>query len=306
VKSRNSKAFGIAAGVVTLALAGCASEPKSRDDRAELQGERLASGPVESQAMAFESFMRRTRAIDPAFSNAADVSQALQTGASHDPAQLEAGMIAYAAMAALQEPSFVRGVESAGRNGELARRLAADPRVALELPGGQAAAARATAALARQGEGLGESGQRVKRAAYSVQHQGWSKTAVSDPRGQLARVKRLSAAGYHPEPGDAAHLREAVAEGGRRSGAASPVVARGVALAALSVMGQADRARPLMSEPRTASCLRIAKLNLYQCLASAGPQYEDIFCLGEHAMIEPAHCVADAAHAPASRVARLG
>ena len=298
MKSRNSKAFGALAGAVALAMAGCATEPKApRDNRVE----QPAAGRVETQAMAFESFMRRARAIDPGFSSAGDVSQALQVGASHDPVQLEAGMVAYAAMAALQEPSFVRGVQNAGRGGDLARRLASDPQAALALPGGQAAAARAGAALASQGEGLSASGQRVKRAAYSVQHQSWSKTKVADPAGRLARVKRLSAAGYHSEPGDAQHLREAVAEGGRRSGAASPIVARGVALAALSVLGEADRGRTLMSEPRTASCLRIAKLNLYQCLASAGPQYEDIFCLGEHAMIEPSRCVADAARAPAGR-----
>jgi hypothetical protein len=45
----------------------------------------------------------------------------------------------------------------------------------------------------------------------------------------------------------------------------------------------------------------MAKLNLYQCLASAGPQYEDIYCLGQHAMIDPGQCVADAAHAPAAK-----
>jgi hypothetical protein len=50
-----------------------------------------------------------------------------------------------------------------------------------------------------------------------------------------------------------------------------------------------------MSEPRAASCLRLAKLNLYQCLAAAGPEYEDIFCLGQHAMAETGQCVADAA-----------
>jgi hypothetical protein len=54
-----------------------------------------------------------------------------------------------------------------------------------------------------------------------------------------------------------------------------------------------------MSEPRAGSCLRIAKLNLYQCLASAGPQYEDIYCLGQHAMMDPGQCVVDASHAPA-------
>lgn len=298
MKIWNSKAFGALAGAMALTVAGCATDTPRQPDRAEAPP---PAGRVETQAMAFESFMRRARGIDPGFASAGDVSQALQVGASHDPAQLEAGMVAYAAMAALQEPSFVRGVQSAGRGGELARRLTADPRTALELPGGQAAAARASAALAGQGEGLGEAGRRVKRAAYSVQHQGWSKTKVADPRGRLARVKRISADGYRPEPGDAQRLREAVAEVGRRGGAPSPVVARGVALAALSVLGEADRGRTLMSEPRAASCLRIAKLNLYQCLASAGPQYEDIFCLGEHAMIEPAHCVADAARAPAGR-----
>jgi hypothetical protein len=71
-------------------------------------------------------------------------------------------------------------------------------------------------------------------------------------------------------------------------------VARGVALAALSVMGETGRGRSLMSEPKTSLCLRMAKLNLYQCLASSGPHYEDIFCLGQHAMIDPGQCVVDA------------
>jgi hypothetical protein len=58
-----------------------------------------------------------------------------------------------------------------------------------------------------------------------------------------------------------------------------------------------------MTEPRTGSCLHMAKLNLYQCLASAGPHYEDIFCLGQHAMIDPGQCVVDATKASAPRQA---
>jgi len=93
----------------------------------------------------------------------------------------------------------------------------------------------------------------------------------------------------------------ALSDGARRPGAPSPVVARGVALAALSVLGEDDRGRGLMSEPRSGSCLRLAKLNLYQCLASAGPQYEDIYCLGQHAMMETSRCVADATRTPVRR-----
>jgi hypothetical protein len=296
--SRHLKASAALAAGLALFLAGCATErPQARvEPRRE-----APAGRMEAEAMAFESFMRHASAIDPGFSSAREVSAALQVGASHEPGELEAGMVAYAAMAALQEPGFVAGVRREAHGGELARRLASSPSAALGLPGGEAAAARAGAALSRQADGLGDAGERVKRAAYSVQRQGWSKSKVSDPGGRLARVKRLSATNYRPEAGDAARLREAVADPGRRDGAPTPMVARGVALAALSVLGETGRASALMSEPRTASCLHMAKLNLYQCLASAGPQYEDIYCLGQHAMIDPGQCVAEAAHGGAPR-----
>jgi hypothetical protein len=288
---------------VTLALAGCATEPSSGGQGREAPtAEAAPSGRMEIEAMAFESYMRRARAIDPNFSNAAEVSQALQTGASHEPAQLDAGMVAYAAMAALQEPSFVEGVRREGQRGDLARRLAADPAAALQLPGGQAAAGRASAALLSEAEGVKANGQRVKRASYAVQREAWSKTHVADPGGRLSRVKRLSATSYRPEPGDATHLRESLATDARRGGgSSSPVVARGVALAALSVLGDEGRGRSLMSDARSGECLHMAKLNLYQCLAAAGPQYEDVYCLGQHAMIDTGQCVADAAHAAAPR-----
>jgi hypothetical protein len=53
-------------------------------------------------------------------------------------------------------------------------------------------------------------------------------------------------------------------------------------------------------------CLKMAKLNLYQCLASAGPHYEDIYCLGQHAMIDPGQCVIEATRAPTRRLAVAG
>jgi len=136
-----------------------------------------------------------------------------------------------------------------------------------------------------------------------VQHQAWSKANVPDPAGRLSRVKRISAAGYQPSRDDAGRLQSSLSGGARRGGAASPLVARGVAVAALSVLGEDGKARGLMTEPKAAMCLRLAKLNLYQCLASAGPHYEDIFCLGQHAMIETGQCVVDATKAPVQRVA---
>ncbi|WP_334162038.1 hypothetical protein [Phenylobacterium sp.] len=286
---------GWGAALTAAALAGCAtaSAPPERS----ATGAARADRSIEAQASAFESFMRRAGGIDAGFSGPGAVAQALQVGAGHDPKELQAGMIAYAAVAALQEPRFVDAVRRAGR-GDLARRLAADPQAALALPGSEAAAARAGGALARQGEALAADGRKVKQASYSLQKHGWSKQKVPNAPARLARVKAISQAGYRPQPGDQAQLYRAVSEGGRRGGAASPVVARGVALAALSVLGEEARGRALMNEPRSGMCVRMAKLNLYQCLASAGPHYEDVYCLATHAMLEPAGCVTDAVKPP--------
>jgi hypothetical protein len=273
------------AAILAVALAGCAGSSGPPGPRGGYIDVGLAA-----QASAFEAFTRRAASIDARFSGPGEIAQGLQTGAAYEPKQLEAGMIAYAALAALQEPGFVAGVRKGGR--DLGRRIAAHPDAALGLPGGTAAAARANDALARRGEALASAGARVKTAAYSVQREGWSRARVPNGAARLAQVKR--AAGYQADPGDRARLTAAVSEGGRRGGA-SPVAARGVAVAALTVLGHDGAARTLMSEPRSGMCLRMAKLNFHQCLASAGTHYEDIYCLGVHAMGEPGQCVAAAA-----------
>jgi hypothetical protein len=303
------RSLGLGFVACAITLTGCATGPTpprtaaARPSSAPSAAQLAISGDrgLAAQASAFESFMRHARGIDADFSGPGEVSRALQTGASYEPKELEAGMIAYAALAALQEPRFVASVRADRDRGELARRLAADPQAALDIPGGEAAGARASGALYAQGSALDTEGEKVKHAAYTVQHQAWAKTPVSDPAGRLSRVKRISAEGYQPTRDDPARLQSALAEASRRGGPPSPVVARGVALAALSVLGEDGKARSLMSEPRSGSCLRLAKLNLYQCLASAGPHYEDIFCLGQHAMIDPGQCVVDAARSPAAR-----
>jgi hypothetical protein len=76
----------------------------------------------------------------------------------------------------------------------------------------------------------------------------------------------------------------------------APVVQRGLAVAALASMGVAGDSddasvETLLNEPEDGACLNMSKLNLYQCLAVAGPWYEDIFCLGEHALGETAQCI---------------
>jgi hypothetical protein len=268
-------------------------------------------------ASAFETYTRTASRIDAGFRSPKDVAGAVEVAASHEPHQLETGMIAYAAMAALQDPRFVGGVQRIVADGRMRevmiRRLRENPESAIELPGAEEAAGRARQALLRQVEPLLADGRRVKQAAYDIQHQSWSKVMVGDPRERLALVKQLALRPFAPGDADAERLYQALtahAEAGPGA-APSPVVARGLALAALALAGEANEEngealRSLVSEPRTASCMHMAKLNLFQCMAVAGPHYEDVFCISQHAMLETGQCMASAAGAeapptPASR-----
>ena len=48
---------------------------------------------------------------------------------------------------------------------------------------------------------------------------------------------------------------------------------------------------PMLAEPNSANCLNMSKLNLYQCLAVAKPHYEDVFCLGQHILMDTGRCL---------------
>jgi hypothetical protein len=87
-------------------------------------------------------------------------------------------------------------------------------------------------------------------------------------------------------------------------------VVRGLAIAALAVLGEAGDAnlvavQGLMSEPNVGSCMSMSKLNLYQCLAVARPHYEDVFCLGQHGMMDTGRCMIRAAGLPEPYEARF-
>jgi hypothetical protein len=82
------------------------------------------------------------------------------------------------------------------------------------------------------------------------------------------------------------------------------VVVRGLALAALALAGRtgdedAPALRTLVSDVGSRTCMHMAKLNLFQCMAVAGPHYEDVFCISQHAMLEAGQCMARAAGAEA-------
>jgi hypothetical protein len=273
---------------------------------------------VVSAATAFQTYMSRAARIDGGFADGDGVERSLKTAAAFEPGQLDEGMIAYAAIAALQDARFVDGVEAAaGQGGQreaFAERLVEDPYAVTRVDGAAEASERVDAALSAEARPLVLAAAQVRDAAYAVQRQYWSRVAVSDAGGRLAEVKSLSLARAAPSEADNRAMMQALADADPSLQDEPPrftkLQARALALAAESVLGYAHGAdrtwlSPLLTEADSAHCLKMAKLNLYQCMAVAGPQYEDIYCLGRHALNDTAQCVDDAAHGGGLGVAML-
>jgi hypothetical protein len=267
-------------------------------------------------AAAYQAYMARAAAIAPTFKSGEDVAASLKMGEGYDPRQLLRGAVAYAAVVALQDPVFVKAMQDFAAN-PISRPLLTDditrnPAYVSGIKGADGAAGRIEAALLDQSQKLYSSGELVKQSAYSIQRQSWSQQLVVNREQRLADAKAVSPTALVSTIEDAQRLR-AAATGAAPMSLATPVAAtqpypqvviRGLALAALAVLGeagddQAARTAALVSEPVSAGCLGEAKLNLYQCLAVSRPHYEDIFCLGQHVMMDTGQCLMVAAGAPA-------
>jgi len=326
--SKLSLRLGLVMAAGAMALAACSTPeapppvvlaPAPIPQHAPAPPPVALSSRVVENASAFRTYMKRASSITPSFRKGPDIEDSLELGESFEPQQLSRGAIAYAAVVALQEPGFVAGVRTyavdpAVRK-DMAQRLMADPYYATGLPGAQAAAGLIIASLNAEGSRLRGTGELVKQSAYDIQHQAWSKGMITDPAGRLAHAKAVSAAPMTPEPADVEQLKQAVTGDAKaasskfavEAGASAPpftqVVTRGLAVAALAALGEGgdenDAAvQGLMTDSNGGFCLNMSKLNLYQCLAVAKPWYEDVFCLGQHVLIDTGQCITKAAGQP--------
>lgn len=272
-------------------------------------------------AGAFDGYVRRTEAISPKFADGAALARAVEVASVYEPRQLEAGAIAYVALVALQDPMFVRVVQDVGENPQareqFATRLVDHPESVLGAPAARRAATRVSTILGQMGMKMITAGAAVKQGAYDLQAEAWSKQPIAAPGERLARIKAESTVPVSLNSSDTkmligglTALRATEDAPAQEAQAVSPVVTQGLALAALAILGKAgddqgDRINSLLTEAKNAHCLQMAKLDAFECLAVAGPHYENAFCLGTHAMIEPGKCIATAAGVSDSDVAPL-
>ena len=271
------------------------------------------SASVVERASAFRGYMQRAAAISPSFTNGEDIQSSLKVAVAYEPKRFLSGATAYAAVLALQDPTFVASVRvfavDPAQRQSVINQLVADPAYAVGFKGSDTAAGLIIDTLGNDGLKVYQAGKAVKQAAYTVQHDKWSSLPVLDRDGRLAYAKNMSATPGLADSADVAVLQQA------SNGAVplviapraapppySPLVIRGMAVAALAALGAAGDNNlatidAIMVEPTTAMCLNMSKLNLYQCLAVAKPHYEDVFCLGQHILIDTGACMIKASGA---------
>ena len=278
----------------------------------------LLSAHVIQEASRYRAYMRRVKGLVARFDNGQAIEATLSEAEAYEPQQLVRGAIAYGAVMALQDPAFVAGVRIFAANpasrADVAERLLADPTYVDALPGAQTAAVLIRASLHRQSFRLMALGGDIKMAAYSIQKEkSWSKSAVTDPQGRLQNAKALSNQSMDLDAAEMKAISDALVDGAafvhEEAPASEPppatatpftsLINRSLALAALAVLGEGgddnDAAlQSLMSDTASGYCLSMSKLNLYQCLAVARPWYEDMFCLGLHAIADTGECIAKA------------
>jgi hypothetical protein len=307
---------GVVAAVSLLALLTCQAVAKPRTVAPPPPPAPVAPPPpppttlsntVTMAAAAYEGYVHTAAAMTPNFTDPASVQTSMQASASYEPKQLARGMVAYAAVLALQDPAFVAGVKQYSKDpnqrADIAARIYSDPRYASAMPGADGAAGLIISRLASDGEAIHKASAAIKQSAYDIQHQKWSMTIVQDRDGRLAGAKRLSSATMTPSADDSARLMQAAVSGqgmtvtpSAAHGPYTDTVNRGLALAALAVLGSAGddhiaEVNSLMDDQSGPFCLSMSKLNLYQCLAVSRPQYEDVFCMGPHGLMDTGRCV---------------
>ena len=313
--ARVLKARLVLPALVTALAASCAEAPKVIAPPPPPQAPPVSLSPkLIELASAYRAYMARASAISPTFLDGAAIAQSLRTGAGYEPQQMLRGAIAYAAVVALQDPVFVAGVRKyavdANQRREIATQIVANPAFAVGFEGSDRAAGLVTQALRRDSTRLFTTGRAVKQAAYDVQHQEWSKAFVPDRDIRLIQARAASTTPLRADPADIAFLEQAstgaaplAVSGDPAAPPYTPLVIRGLAVAAMAALGEAGDANSaqldtLLSDPITGYCLNMSKLNLYQCLAVSKPHYEDVFCLGQHILRDTGQCLMKGSGAP--------
>lgn len=252
--------------------------------------------------------------------SSASLDTAVAIAGRANPNAAGSGLVPYLALIAAQEPAFVDGVRAAARlygRDSLIRGFQADITYAAKIPGAEAALTVVRATLLRDAAQFNQMGSRFTRDAYTIQKSSWSQGVSAKGRTQSLKsgvaatppqTQSVLDALAAPRVIGSAELGTALdriaqfwAATGQEKPTQKPAIATitptqtaianaALSLAALRVLNGAEL-RSITSPAILQSCMEMSRLQLYQCFSAGKYKYEEPFCLGRHALADPAKCM---------------
>lgn len=310
-------------------FAGFAATAVSADTLAQPKDDSL-----ERAAAHYVRFREDVAAIEAMpFDNAGVTREAHRRFSAHEPDQLTAGWVAYAALVAADTPEFAEAlkkeVKKKKRRGELGGKdgfmsnLAQDPSYARKMKGADKAVEAVLAMTMQDGARITALGEAFKSQAYAMQKTAWGKKRIASSQERLNEAARYSRSrgdanaprfdravdGGVVAPSLASAQGEWSADWGQSNARgrltesnAQVIVDRVLNLAARYSVGTLNGkvVDVYAKNNKSQRCLEMAKLTLDQCIAATRTPYEEAFCLGEHALNDVSTCTGWVAGASAS------
>lgn len=203
--------FGLlAAAALAMAASSAHAFPfgKKKDkDREDEPVEQVliapAATPLAATAAYYAAFRRDLAALEAMpVASVEETRAAHEMLATHDPDRLSAGIVAFAALTATENPAYVAGLQEAvdlyGKE-QILEAVAVDPRVASDLPGAEAAAQSVLSLVKSDAARMLRLGERFETRAREIASTSWGKTRLRnqqsrvDEIAQLARARQVAA-----------------------------------------------------------------------------------------------------------------
>lgn len=234
--------------------------------------------------------------------------------------------LAYSSLIAEQHPQFLDDVRDVadyyGRDAAVAA-LANDPAYAGAFRYADQASESVLEAIDEDADEIESIGEQFRLSAYDLQNERWANAVARDRQNRLAALRAADQIAA-PLATDM-FSTQFVSETDIRSASSmfadvTPIralpantpdlslnpdvpyepdrvrVGRILSIAALRAIGSDNRftedsLQTLLADPLAQRCIEWARVNLAQCVAAAHFEYEDSFCIAQHALIEVSQCL---------------
>ncbi|MEL7029802.1 MAG: hypothetical protein AAGL49_11470 [Pseudomonadota bacterium] len=312
--------------VRTLALglvaAGAFTGASHASDDKTLAQPSAAPTSVARWAATYVDFRTDIDALDRmALRSAGETREAHRRLGTHDPYKLAEGWMAYAALVAADDPTFLKALRKELRRSnrdKILKNIGSKPRYISNLPGAGSAVQAILRTAAADAAKMNAIGEKFRDRSYELQETSWGVKPSRDQQERLAAFRTetkertpqsrpavasrglsgpmLASAGgdWNDDWGGSSYSRRTEYQlSGPR---AQPVIDQILVLAAQHALGvtegaNAEQARTLLRNDKARQCFNWAKLHLDQCIAATRAPYEEAYCLGRHGLDDVAECV---------------